>query len=277
MTRARGCLFCRTGMLIGVFPLGLAAQELPVNHELQQHVALGFYSALGNYGAQDATRITYLPVSWAVTKGGWSGQLSLARLRVEGPGNVLVNLGGVTRAVASDSIGRYSGTGDSLVEIGYTKTQRIPEGVLPSLFGDSLSVGARLSVKLPTASVEKNLGTGERDVSLQLESSFYVGQNTVFTTLGYSDRGASQVFTDIKNSGYAQVGIARRLSQSTSAGLLYDYRETASKFFGDVQEVGVYAGWELSPTWSLTALASTGLTASSAEHAVYLQLVYQVK
>jgi hypothetical protein len=42
MTRARGCLFCRTGMLIGVFPLGLAAQELPVNHELQQHVALVF-------------------------------------------------------------------------------------------------------------------------------------------------------------------------------------------------------------------------------------------
>ena len=130
-----------------------------------------------------------------------SGQLSLAKLRVEGPGNVLVNLGGVTRAVASDSIKRYSGTGDSLVEVGYTRTQEIPEGAFPSLFGDSFSVGARLSVKLPTASVEKNLGTGERDVSLQLESSFYLGQNTVFATLGYSDRGESQVFADIESSG----------------------------------------------------------------------------
>ena len=277
MTRAKGFLFRCTGMLIGVFPLGLVAQELPANHDSQHHLALGFYSAMGNFGAQDATHITYLPLSWAVTKGRWSGQLSLAKLRVEGPGNVLVNLGGVTRAVASDSIGHYSGTGDSLVEIGYTKTQEISQGVLPSLFGHSLAVGARLSVKLPTASVEKNLGTGERDVSLQLESSFDIGQNTVFTTLGYSDRGASQVFTDIKNSGYVQVGIARKLTQSTSAGLLYDYRETASKFFGDVQEVGLYAGWELSRTWSLTALASAGLNASSAEHAVYLQLVYQAK
>ena len=277
MTKARGFFVRSTALVMGVFPLALGAQELSANPDLEHRLALGFYSAQGNFGAQEATRISYLPLSWSLSKGGWSGQLSLAKLRVEGPGNVLVNLGGVTRAVASDSIKRYSGTGDSLVEVGYTRAQEIPEGAFPSLFGDSFLVGARLSVKLPTASVEKNLGTGERDVSLQLESSFYLGQNTVFATLGYSDRGESQVFADIESSGYAQIGIARRLTRSTSAGLLYDYRETASKFFDDVEEVGLYAGWELSPAWSLTALASAGLTASSADHAVYLQLVYQVK
>ena len=75
MTKAKGFLFRCTGMLIGVFPLGLVAQELPANHDSQQHLALGFYSAMGNFGAQDATHITYLPLSWAVTKGRWSGQL----------------------------------------------------------------------------------------------------------------------------------------------------------------------------------------------------------
>ena len=263
-------------VLLSALPIGLVAQGADLLRGVEQQVALGLYYADGGFGASDKTRITYLPLSWALQKGGLSGQISIAKLRVEGPGNVLVNLGGVTRAVAADSVRRYSGTGDSLLELGYTRTIGIEDSKLPGLFGESFSLGARVSLKIPTASVEKNLGTGERDVSFQLESSFYLGENTVFATAGYSNRGDSAVFADIESSGFAQVGIARRMTSKTSAGLIYDYRATASQFFGDVKEVSVYAGWELTPAWSLTALMSAGLTAASAERAVYLQLAYRL-
>lgn len=262
--------------LLCALPIGLAAQDGDMSRDVEQQFGLGLYHADGGFGGTDKTRITYLPLSWALEKSGWSGQLSVAKLRVEGPGNVLVNLGGVTRAVAADSVRRYSGTGDSLLELGYTRTIGIEDRRLPKIFGESFSLGARVSVKIPTASVEKNLGTGERDVAFQLESSFFLGENTVFATAGYSNRGDSAVFADIESSGYAQIGIARRMTSKTSAGLIYDYRATASQFFGDVKEVSVYAGWELTPAWSLTALMGTGLTAASVDRALYLQLAYRL-
>ena len=105
-------------VLLSALPVSLAAQGADLLRDVEQQVALGLYYADGGFGALDKTRITYLPLSWALEKGGWSGQISVAKLRVEGPGNVLVNLGGVTRAVAADSVRRYSGTGDSLLELG---------------------------------------------------------------------------------------------------------------------------------------------------------------
>ena len=78
--------------------------------DIKQTVSLASYFSSGDYGEDANTNILYFPVSYSVNKGKWLAQLSVPHLHVEGIGNVLVNIGGVSRAVAGSEQQSNGGT-----------------------------------------------------------------------------------------------------------------------------------------------------------------------
>ena len=110
--------------------------------DIKQTVSLASYFSSGDYGEDANTNILYFPVSYSVNKGKWLAQLSVPHLHVEGIGNVLVNIGGVSRAVAGSEQQSNGGFGDSTFALTYQ---------MDPLSDTSPFIDFRLDVKFPTA------------------------------------------------------------------------------------------------------------------------------
>ena len=233
---------------------------------LKQNISFGAYYSKGDYGEPLDTRITYLPLSYNLDIGNWGFQVWVPHLRVEGLGNVLVNIGGVSRAVAATQTSTSNGIGDAIATLIY----RVDPFTAFAPFID-----LRLDVKLPTAAEEKGLGTGETDYSIQVDLSQNLGNSVVFATLGHNFRGSSSLYEGLQDSSFIQLGFAYPLSQQLSVGAFYDFREPATSFTPETHEVVPYLTWQFNKHWSLTAMTTWGFTDASADSTVLGQLSYR--
>ena len=232
---------------------------------IEQALTLGAYYADGDYGEATDTEIRYFPLSYEANVGNWGFQLLVPHLEVNGLGNVLLNVGGVTRAVAGSEVTKSSGLGDSIATVIYR---------MDPLSATAPFIDLRLDVKIPTADEEKSLGTGEYDYSFQIDLLHAVGNTSVFATAGYSFRGESDIFEGLEDSAFAQIGFAMPLTERWSAGMYYDFREPASSFSDETHELVPYLNWQLSDRWSITGLTIWGFTDASADLTVLGQLRY---
>ena len=242
---------------------GLAAGQQDPG--LEQAITVGGYYADGDYGETTDTTILYLPLSYRVDRGKWGFQLLMPYLQVEGLGNVLLNVGGVTRAVAGTQKSTSRGTGDSIASISYR---------FDPVSAAAPFIDLRLDVKIPTADEDKGLGTGETDYSLQVELLQYVANTVVFASIGYNMRGKSNLYQGLENSAFAQFGFAHPVSERLNLGIFYDFREAASSFSVETHEIAPYFSWQLSEHWSFTGLTSWGFTDASADVSALGQLSY---
>ncbi len=229
--------------------------------------ALSFaaYHGKGDFGFDFDTQISYLPIRYEFNSGNWGFQLLAPMLEVDGPGSVLVNLGGVNRVFAGMEPRKESGLGDVVGSIVYRTNQATP---------NSPFVDFRVDIKFPTADDAKGLGSGEADLNIQVDLSQYLGQWLLFGSAGYSFRGDSALFPDLTDGAYAQLGAAFPVNESISAGFIYDYREAVASFTGDIHEVGPYVNWRIDSHWTLTGMTMRGLTGSSVDYSVLGQLRY---
>ena len=233
----------------------------PPSHAL----SLAAYSARGDFGLPSDTTIRYLPVRYEFDSQKWGAQLLVPYLQVEGPGAVLINLGGVNRAVAGDSVTRESGVGDIVGSLIYH---------LPTTTDSGPFLDLRMDIKVPTADENRGLGSGKTDLNLQLDASQYWREYLLFASVGYSFRGNSSLYPDLGDGAYLQLGAARSLSASVSMGALFDYREAASALTNDIVEAGPYLNWQINDRWSLTGFSLFGFTDSSVDFSVLGQLRY---
>ena len=248
--------------LVSVGAHGQSQQGNPISHTLN----VGAYFAQGDYGEPTDTEILYLPLSYQANIGKWGFQVLVPHLSVTGTGNVLVNIGGVTRAVAGTEEATQRGLGDTVASVSYQLdpwSDRAP------------FIDLRLDVKLPTADENKSLGTGEVDYSVQADFSRNWGSNVLFATVGYNFRGESELFTGLEDSAFAQLGFATPVNERVNIGAFYDYRERASLFSAESHELLPYFTWQVTPDWSVTGLLSWGFTDASADTAVQVQLSYR--
>jgi len=232
---------------------------------IKQTLSIASYSSSGDYGEDADTDILYFPVSYSVKKGKWAAQLTVPQLRVEGVGNVLVNIGGVNRAVAGNQRESNSGVGDSSLALTYQ---------MDPLSESSPFVDFRLGVKIPTADREKGLGTGETDYSAQVDVSQNYGNSVLFGTFGYTFRGKTDFYAGLEDSAYVQLGIAKPLATQWNVGIFYDFREPASTFSAEIHELVPYFSYQISESWVFTGLAAFGFTQASADTAVLGQVSY---
>ncbi len=232
---------------------------------LRQSITVAGYYADGDYGETTDTTILYFPVSYRANYGKWGFELLVPHLQVEGLGNVLLNVGGVTRAVAGTQVTTSRGMGDSIVSVTYQ---------VDPLSATAPFIDLRLDIKIPTADEDKSLGTGETDYSVQIDLSQNLGNAGVFASLGYNFRGKSNLFEGLEDSAFAQLGFVYPLSDKINAGVFYDFREPASSFSGETHEIVPYFTWQISENWIFTGVSSWGFTDASADVTVLGQLSY---
>ncbi len=251
----------RFAALLWALFLPAAAYAQQPEHRLN----LGAYFAEGRFNGHSDTTIRYLPVGYQWQGERWGFQLLTAGLSVTGVGNVLVNIGEVTRAVAGSEVTTEAGFGDTIAGVSYALAP----------FADwAPFVDLRLDVKLPTADENRSLGTGKLDFNLQVDLSQIYGGTTWFVSLGRNFRGRTDLFPGLNDNSFAQLGFARQLSERTSAGAFYDYREAPAVFARETHEIYPYVSFQLSSRWSLTALVGRGFTEGSADYALQGQLSY---
>lgn len=266
-TTLRACLIC--WVLGGATP-AVAAEE--PSHD----VTVAAYYSQGDYGENADTTIHYVPISYEYRQSGWRFGFTAPYLRIAGPGNVLVNAGGVRRPGQEPSWPvdqRVSADGAGDVLLNLTRE-------LEPLWRDGPFVDLGLELKLPTADARKGLGTGEVDVAAQIDLYQMLGEATVFATLGRRFRAKSEWFHGLRDSNYLSLGFSRPWpGQGRSGqwryGTIYDYREAVSALSVETHELLPYLSWSPTPRWTLMGYTAAGFTRDSPDFAVGLQLNYQ--
>lgn len=269
----------RRGLILGVAMVWCSLTAASETREVQSgtlsnSLSFGGYYSRGDYGEDTATAVTYLPVSLEHSVSDWRFRMTVPHLRISGPGNVLVNVGGVTRPDVPARDPEYQrmsprGVGDVLV----SATRE-----LPALADWMPFVDLEVEIKLPTAG--PGLGTGATDVGLQADVFQLVGVNTVFGTVGYRFRGDSRWFEGLQNSLYLSLGAMRPLplagGQGTwSWGLIYDYRQAASALSRETHELLPFLSWAPAPAWSFLIYSTRGFTRDSPDYALGVQLSHR--
>ncbi len=254
--------FPRRALLLPVMLMPAAVSAQQPLHTLN----LGAYFAEGMFNAQSDTTIRYFPISYQWQGERWGFQLLTSGLSVTGVGNVLVNIGEVTRVIAGSEVTTKAGLGDTIAGVSYA---------LDPVADWAPFMDLRVDIKLPTADENRSLGTGKLDYSLQVDFSQAIGEITWFAGIGHNFRGSTELFPGLRDNSFVQLGIARQLSDRVSIGAFYDYREPPADFARETHEIYPYVNLRLSPRWSLTALVGHGFTEGSADYAVQGQLSYQ--
>lgn len=160
-----------------------------------------------------------------------------------------------------------------------TQTQRITrEGI-----GDlSLQAGYQLplgsvdafiagNVKVPTASREDGLGTGETDFGVSGQLSRRFGDVVPFVSAGYTFTGEPEGF-DVRNTLSGSAGSHFVLGRQSLATLSYNYEQSATQIVEDRQSVGVGLSTGLSPRLQLGLNARAGVSADAPDASVGMSL-----
>lgn len=158
-----------------------------------------------------------------------------------------------TREVTRDGIG------DMVVEAGYS---------LPLGSFDATIAG---NVKIPTASRDKALGSGELDYGVGAQVSRRLGEFVPFASANYTVLGKPDGF-DVQNTLSGSAGSHYILGRSTSATLSYVYEESAVKSIADRQSIGLGLDTSVSRQISLGLNASAGLSKDAPDARVGLRL-----
>ncbi|MDO8908824.1 MAG: transporter [Pseudohongiella sp.] len=244
---------------------GVAAQEPAATADpdgyLRHSSALALYVSKGFYGQELPTYVRYLPYTHEVSIPGWRFKASLPALEIDGPGNVLVEIGSVGRE--STSLVAERGVGDVVLSGTYE---------LPALGNGLPFFDITLDLKLPTADESRGLGTGRPDVGIQLDAYQTLGALTLFGSVGYRYRHRSPVFEGLNDSASLSLGISLPLSDRWQSGVIYDFRQAASAFSGETHEVLPYLSWAPTDQWSLMCYVVKGFTEDSADRAAGIQL-----
>lgn len=240
-------------------PVGPAV-ELSTGIEYQQ----------GEYGTGQRIETISVPASLRVTTGQVRFSATLPYLRVDAPGNVIGGGGGllglpiIVDPTEPATRIRRQGVGDLRLGAAYT----VP----------SASVGLSVSsqVKVPTASRDKGLGTGEMDFAVGAELSKTFGGVTPFVGLGYTLPGDPEGF-DLRNSLSARAGAAVQMGPAVRGHVAYGYAQSLSPLVPDEQQVSTGLNAGLSDSLSLGLWGSAGLSEGSPDVGAGIQLGVRIR
>jgi hypothetical protein len=219
----------------------------------------------GDYGLSDSTRVFYVPVTAKHETGRWAFKLVVPYIRITGPSNVV---GAPENQVILPDLSfarrTESGLGDVVASAFYNVLN--PRGAPLGL-----DFGAK--IKFGTADDSRGLGTGKNDFSLQADFFKAIGAFTPFGTLGYRRYGDPEG-VDLRNVVYGTVGSSYRISQPTTVGLAYDWRDRIVEGRDRVSELTAYVSRRLSGNWKLQVYAVRGFTNASPDFGGGLSLAY---
>lgn len=223
----------------------------------------GFDYSSGQYGTSDTTRILVVPITGRYDQGPWTWKLTLPWLDIRGPANGVSGTGDSTVVVSGK--GNVAGWGDLVASAGY------------NLWYDAASktgLDVTAKLKLPTADSDRGLGTGKADQTLQLDGFKSLGKTSLFGGLGYRWMG-KPADKDYRNIGFASVGLAQTLTEQTSVGAVFDFRQSVLTSQDNQRELTVYLAHKLDAHWKAQLYAYAGAGNASPDWGSGLALSYR--
>ncbi len=210
-------------------------------------------------------RTSFATTGVAMTKGRFSASASLPYISSTAPQEVIINQGGLfgTPLLASngsrtDQVKR-EGIGDLSLNAAY---------LLP-VSGVDASIGA--SVKVPTASREKGLGTGKVDYGVSGQLSKKIGAIVPFVGAGYTIIGEPDNFAT-RNIVSGTAGSHVLLGKNSALTAAYSYEQSASSSIGDSQSIGMGFGTSLTRSVRIGVDGAVGLSDAAPDTRVGLKL-----
>lgn len=135
----------------------------------------------------------------------------------------------------------------------------------------SLNAAVGGIIKVPTASREAALGTGEVDFGINGQISQRFGNVIPFVTAGYTIIGEPDGFA-VRNTLSGAVGSQFVVSKSSSVTMSYNYDQAATTQIGDNQSVGLGFATSLTNRLQLGVDARAGVSADAPEARLGIKL-----
>lgn len=212
-------------------------------------LSTGLDYSTGDYGDAEDTEIWYAPVTGKIQKDNITLKLTVPYISIKGPGSVIGD-GDVSSASSGTTTTTESGLGDVVGALTYTFD------LTPDTYLDLTG-----KVKFPTADEDKGLGTGETDYTINTEITQQFGKSYVYGSAGYKFVGDNDTL-DLDNSVLLGVGGGTKVTENTSVGLSYDWRESASG--GDnPSEASAFVSHSLTERVNIQAYGVTGFSDAS--------------
>ena len=173
-------------------------------------VKLGYDRSVGKYDQPADTVVSTSSVTATYDIGDYSFDVVLPYLQEKGPGR-LITVGGRRPIVVAGPDRKASGRGD--VTVGMTRFL---------LNEDQHAVDLDLGAiyKFGTASVDKGLGTGKDDVSIQAALGRSLGDFNATLSAGYVFVG-KPADQSLRDAAYGSFDLSYRLNEAVSAGFTY--------------------------------------------------------
>ena len=237
--------------LLGIILFTVVSPAFSQDEERSFRINLGMDYTSGSYGADEKTEILYMPLSFQMENGPWVARAVVPWLSVSGPA-IIIDGAEAGSAVARTTDGA-SGMGDLSFSLRYSFEQ---------LYERNLFIDVTARAKIPTASINKGLGTGEADVAFQLDVAQAIGPFIPFATVGRKWVGVPDGFK-LRNTFFGSLGLQYSWSDRVATGLSYDYRQSSFKNSSDPQEGLAYLNIRFSDHWSVNLYSVIGLSENS--------------
>ena len=201
----------------------------------------------------------------SVRSGRFSLTASVPYVSTTAPEDLIVGNGGVLGLplLARPSTERREvtreGIGDVVVQAGYS----VPIG--------SVNAFVAGTVKVPTASREKALGTGEFDYGVTGQVSRQFGRAIPFASATYTVIGEPDGF-DVRNTLAGNIGTQLLVSDASSVTISYAYEGAASAALANQQSIGLGLETDISPGLRLGADARAGVSGDAPDARLGLRI-----
>lgn len=220
--------------------------------EADLSVSLGAEYTTGDYGTPADTNIWYFPVTVKYQTATDSLALTVPYVSVEGSGGVVAGDRAMRRNVpAGASRQTNSGLGDFVL----AGSHKISESA-------SSRMDLTGKIKFGTADENDNLGTGEDDVSVQLDMEKYLDSNSVYGTVGYKILG-DPPGVDFRNVLYGSLGLSHKLDASQTAGMEWYAQQAAVSGGPASSELTLYLGNKVDKKTKVTGYLLKGFSDGS--------------
>ncbi len=242
----------------------------------QFNFSVGYEKTSGDYGLENTTDITTVPLLAQYTKDAWRIRLNVPFISVTGDGSItpgsngavsnssMLNtiMGSGSGSTSSTVVETQSGLGDILSSISYA--------FMPQ--NSDMFYELTAQAKWGTASLSKGLGTGENDYSINLYSMYQKHDVKPFISLGYLLIGDTNL-TDYNDVFFTRAGFMYSVNPQTSFSVAYDYQQATTETTDEGQSVSLSAYRSFSKQWSGNVYVLGGLTDSVVDSGIGFSLI----
>lgn len=225
-------------------------------------ISAGAEYTTGTYGGDADIEDFYVPLKATIDFRKVALRLTVPYLSVRAPeGTVITGPGGEPIPGTGDIV-TNSGIGDVIGSV------TVYDVVRNRRLGFAMDLTGK--VKFGTADVDKGLGTGETDFTVQADFLKFTDKVTWIGSVGYKFRGQPPDAT-LDDAFLASAGGIYKLTRDARTGLFFDYRES-SIGADPTQELSVFFSNRLSTDWRFQVFLFKGFTDSGADWGGGLQV-----